>query len=248
MFGNLGDNVASLVLTAVILIACLMAALMITPVFLLAGAAYVGGRLYLESPARAERLAHAETMTLYQHALAGRVHMDDAAIDAALSAHWPPSTPDQLLTQLLDVARALYEAEGLSPDIPPPPVLCNTVEGGRYRDLLAKQGQARNDPQMLKAALEVISQSLAPVAKAVPSMDGDVLVGVSQFLTPHGPIIDQIVGPFFADNGYNHFKGIREQLDRNLQQTHRTNPVYPRDYRGDDAVDTYLSGTVLRDL
>lgn len=246
--GNLSDQISSLVISAIIVGMMLMAALMITPFFLIGAAGYVGVRLYLESPARAERLAQEETARLYQHALAGQTRLTDDEIDVALSAHWPSTTPDQLRTQLLDVGRTLFEAEGLSPDIPPPPVLCNTVEGGRYRDLLAKQGQARNDPQMIRSALDVISQALAPVAKAAPPMQGDVLVSVSQFLTPHNLIIDQIVTPFFADSGYNHFKELRQQLDNNLRQTHRTNPVFPRDYRGDDAVDIYLKGTPLRDL
>ncbi|WP_342069773.1 type IV secretory system conjugative DNA transfer family protein [Yoonia algicola] len=248
MGGNLSDQVSGLVISVIIVGVLLMAALMITPFFLLGAGAYVGVRLYLESPARAERLAKEETMRLYQHAMSGRVGLSDYEIDKALSAYWPASTPDPLRIQLLDVGRALFQAEGLSPDIPPPPALCNTVEGGRYRDLLAKQGQARNDPQMLKAALDVISQALAPIAKAAPPMKGDVLVSVSQFLTPHNAVIDEIVSPFFQDNGYNHFKDLRQQLDNNLRQTHRTNPVFPRDYRGDDAVDTYLKGTLLRDL
>ncbi len=245
---NLTDAVVSLSITAIIMGFLVAAAVFVTPFFLLGLAAYIGGRLYLESPARAERKAKEETMTLYQHALSGQVQMSDEDVDAALSAHWPTATPNQLRAQLLAAGRALFAAEGLSPDIPTPPVLCNTVEGGRYRDLLAKQGQARNDPQMIKAALDVISQALAPVAKAAPPMDGEVLVSISQFLTPHHLVVEQIISPFFQDSGYNHFKDLRDQLDHNLLQTHRTNPVFPRDYRGDDAVETYLKGTMLHDL
>ena len=243
-----GDLFGGLVGAAIIVIGLLLAAAIITPLFLIGVAAYVAFRLWNESPARAERLARAETMRLYTHAQRGQVQFSDDAIDLALSQRWPVSTPEPLRAQLLAAGRALFADEGLSPDIPPPPELCNTVEGGRYRDLLAKQGQARNDPQMLQAALEVISQALAPVAKAAPPMAGDVLVSVSQFLTPHNLVVDQIVTPFFQDNGYNHFKALRQQLDHNLRQTHRTSPIYPRDYRGDDAVDAYLKGTILRDL
>ena len=248
MNSNWSDSAASIVMASLIIGGIFLLAVIVTPVLLIGIPAYVGFRLWRENPARAERLAKAETLSLYQHAMAGQVQLSGPEIDAALSQHWSSQTPDPLRIQLLGVGRALFEAEGLSPDIPPLPRLCNTVEGGRYRDLLAKQGQARNDPQMLRAALDVISQALAPVAKSAPPMGGKVLVSVSQFLTPLGPVIDQIVSPFFADNGYNHFKNLRQQLDHNLRQTHRTNPVFPRDYRGDDAVGTYLGGTLLRDL
>lgn len=242
------DATTAILVISMILAGLVMMAIVLTPLVLVGVPAYVGFRLWRDSPARAERLAAAETMTLYQHALTGQVALTDPEIDTALAAHWPDSTPDALRIQLVAVGRAIYEAEGLTPDIPPPPVLCNTVEGGRYRDMLAKQGQARNDPQMRLAALDVISHSLAPVAQAAPAMSSDVLVSVSQFLTPPGPIIEQIVAPYFAENGYSHFKALRGQLDANLLQTHRTNPIYPADYKGDDAVDTYLKGTVLREL
>jgi len=79
-------------------------------------------------------------------------------------------------------------------------------------------------------------------------MEGDVLVSVEQFLSPAGPAVDQIITPFFADTGYNHFKALRDQLDRNLRDTHRTNPIYPSDYKGDDAAEAYLKGTQLLEL
>jgi hypothetical protein len=243
-----GDLFGGLVGTAIIVIGLLLAAAIITPLFLIGIGGYVTFRLWNESPARAERLARDETMRLYSHAVRGQVQLTDYEIDAALSERWPVTTPEPLKIQLLEVGRAIFADEGLSPDIPPPPELCNTVEGGRYRDLLAKQGQARNDRNMITSALGLISQALAPIAHAAPPMQGDVLVSMQQFLTPLGPIVDQVITPFFADNGYNHFKALRQILDANLRQTHRTNPIYPRDYKGDDAVDTYLSGTKLADL
>lgn len=243
-----GDLFGGLVGTAVIVIGLLLAAAIITPLFLIGIAGYVAFRLWNESPARAERLAHAETMRLYNHALRGQVQLSADEVDAALSERWPATTPDPLRVQLLQVGRAVFADEGLSPDIPSPPELCNTVEGGRYRDQLAKQGQARNDPNMLISALGVISEALAPIARAAPPMRGDVLVSMEQFLTPLGPTVDQVITPFFADDGYNHFKALRQVLDGNLRQTHRANPIFPRDYKGDDAVDAYLSGTKLADL
>ncbi|WP_299602580.1 type IV secretory system conjugative DNA transfer family protein [uncultured Tateyamaria sp.] len=248
----MGRDVAELAFgligTALIVLGLLFAAAIITPLFLIGIAAYVGIRLWYESPTRLERLAYEETMQLYRHAQAGQVHLSEDEVNARLSAAWSTQTPNVLSEQLLEAGRALIAAEGLNPDIPPLPALCNTVEGGRYRDLLARLGQARNDRHMLLSALDTISEALAPIANAAPPMNGDVLVPMSQFLTPLGPNIEAVVAPFFEDTGYNHFKSLRERLDYNLRQTHRTNPVYPSEYKGDDAVATYLSGTLLADL
>jgi hypothetical protein len=223
-------------------------AIIVTPLFVLGAVAYVAFRLYNENPRVLERQARAETMVLYNHALAGNVQLTPDEIDAALCRHWPPDTPEPLLLQLLQIGHALFADEGLSPDIPPPPALCNTVEGARYRDQLARIGQARGDRLMAMSALDMISQSLATIAKAVPPLSGDVLVGIPQFLHPLGQAVEAVIAPFYADNDYRHFQGLRERLNANLDRTHRTAPVFPRDYKGDDVVDAYLQGTRLKQL
>lgn len=243
-FGEFGATIFG----AAIIGGLLILALILTPIALIGIPAYIGFRLWRDSPARAERLMAVETMTLYQHALAGLVVLSEKEIDEALSKHWPDDTPEPLALQLRLIGRNLFKAEGLSPEIPPPPALCNTVEGGRYRDQLARIGQARHDRVMLLAALDAISLSLAPIARAAPSIEADVLVDIKQFLHPLGNVVQQVIAPYFADTDYNHFKALRERLDQNLQRTHRTQPIFPADYKGDDVVDTYLAGTPLRDL
>jgi len=235
-------------LTFVILAMVLAIALMVSYVALIAIPGYIGYRLYTENPRRLERLAREETQVLYNHAVAGTVRLSENEIDTALSQHWPPDMPGSLEVQLLDVGKAIFQQEGLSPDVPPLPALCNTVEGARYRDMLAKAGQARSDRVMVMSALEIISQALAPIANAVPPIEGDVLVEVTQFTHPLGQTVQNVVAPFFADNDYMHFTALRQRLDTNLSATHRTNPVYPVDYKGDDVIDTYLRGTYLKDL
>lgn len=226
----------------------LILAFVVTPVLLVGIPAYVVFRLWRESPARLERLARDETMILYNHAVSGSVRLTDQEIETALTRQWPPDLPAPLRLQLVDIGRALFEAEGLSPDIPPLPALCNTVEGARYRDMLAKAGQARSDRVMSTQALEIISQALSPIARAVPPIEGDVLVEVTQFTHPVGQAVQNVIAPFYAETDYMLFKTLRSQLDANLQSTHRTNPVFPSDYKGDDVVDTYLRGTHLKEL
>jgi hypothetical protein len=236
------------ILGAAIIAGLLTMALILTPFALIGIPAYIGYRLWRDSPARAERLMHEETMVLYNHAVAGRVTLSDDEITAALSQHWPIDVPDALAYQLRQIGLGLYQAEGLSPEVPPPPALCNTVEGGRYRDQLARIGQARRDRVMLLSALEAISLSLAPIAHAAPAIDSDVQVDIKQFLHPLGAAVQDVIAPFFDDTDYNHFKALRERLDQNLQRTHRTQPIFPADYKGDDVVDMYLAGTQLREL
>ena len=242
-----GDILSSILAIAVLVLAVILAYL-VSYIALIAIPAYFLYRIYIEHPKRLERLAREETETLYNHALAGRVRLTEAEINQGLCQHWAPDVPSSLKVQLLDVGRALFDQEGLSPDIPPIPALCNTIEGARYRDMLAKRGQARSDRVMVTIALDIISQALAPIANAVPSIEGDVLVGVTQFTHPLGQTVENVVAPFFQDNDYMLFKGLRAKLDANLSSTHRTNPIYPSEYKGDDVVDTYLRGTHLKTL
>lgn len=91
-------------------------------------------------------------------------------------------------------------------------------------------------------------RALAPIAKAVPLIEGDVLVEVTQFTHPLGQAVQNVIAPFFQDNDYALFKSLRRRLDANLAATHRTNPIYPVDYKADDVVDIYLRGTPLAEL
>ncbi|WP_323771755.1 helicase HerA domain-containing protein [Antarctobacter sp.] len=226
----------------------LLLTIVLTPIVLVVVPTYIGIRLYRQSPARLERLAREETETLYRHALAGQAQLTDEEIEYALMRHWPPDVPDPLRVQLLQIGRAILDDEGLTPEVPPLPALCNTVEGARYRDQLARFGQARNDRVMVLSALDAISESLAIIARSAPPIEGDVLVEVTQFVHPLGQAVEAIIAPFFADNDYQHFKRLRTQLDTNLQSTHRSQPIFPRDYKGDDVVEVFLKGTRLKEL
>lgn len=248
MAGRASESFGGLILTLLILALILILAVFVSALALFAVPAYVGFRLWKESPKRLERLARDETLVLYNHALAGTVDLSEAETEEALSRHWPADLPPSLRIQLLDVGKSLFKQEGLSSKIPLLPALCNTVEGARYRDRLAKVGQARNDPVMVAEAMETISQALAPIADAVPSIEGDVLVEVTQFTHPLGQTVQNVIAPFFADSDYMLFRDLRQQLNANLTATHRSNPVYPVDYKNDDLIDTYLRGTPLKDL
>ena len=242
------DAMSEIMVVLILLAVVLGLALLLTPLFVIAVPAWVGYRLVAQSATLAEWSARRDTMALYRRARKGQVRLSDLEIDQALAARFPPDVPDSLRVQLLEIGRALFAAEGLSVEVPPPPALHNTVEAARYRDMLARIDQARTDRTMSLQALTIISDALAPIANAVPPIDGDVLVEVTQFTQPLGQTVQNVVAPFFQENDYMLFKALRERLDANLQSTHRTNPIYPADYKSDDVVDTYLRGTHLKEL
>lgn len=241
------ENASGLTMVFILALMCLLA-IVLTPLFLVGIPAYVAYRLYRDSPWRHERIARQETFALYNHALSGTVDLSDTQINAALMQRWSEDTPAPLRIQLLEIAREIFAREDLMPDIPPPPALCNTVEAARYRDRLARIGQARHDEALVLSAAEKVSRALAPIAAAAPSIESDVLVEIRQFLEPIGATIEQIITPFFEESDTTLFKDLRTQLDFNLRKTHRTEPVFPSDYKGADAIGTYLKDTPLKQI
>ena len=248
MSRNPFDAMSELIIVLILLVIVFGLALLLTPAFFVAVPVWVAYRLWRQSPYLAERIARRETMTLYRHAKRGRVQLSEADIETALASRFPPDVPESLKLQLIEIGKAIFADEGLDPDIPPPPALHNSVEAARYRDRLARIDQARGDRTMSLSALEIISKALAPIARAVPPVEGDVLVEVTQFTQPLGQTVQNVIAPFFQENDYRHFKALRERLDANLAATHRTNPVLPVDYKGAEIVDTYLLGTHLKEL
>lgn len=220
-------------------------AIFITPFALAGFGFYLAYRLYRDSPARAERLAREETMVLYEAALARRDTLSAADIDRELSHHLPSGLAAEMRDQLLVIGRALFADEGLAADVPPPPALCNTIEGARYRDMIARLGQGRADRHMSVSALHTISECLAVIATAAPRVPREVTVPIGHFLDHPGAVVSAVIGPFFAPNDYNHFKALRERLNQNLNATHRTTPIFPADWRGENVAEIYLTGTPL---
>ncbi|AUH34654.1 hypothetical protein [Paracoccus tegillarcae] len=238
------DTSAGLIFLAV----CLALSFLALPFLFVGVVGYVSFRLYRDSPARRERLARQETKALYQHALSGPVVLSPEDIDAALSSHWPKRTPEPLRSDLLAIGRELFAAEGLAPDIPSPPASLNSVEGARYRDRLSRLGRARHDRELSQSVLDTISESLAVIAKAVPQIERDTLIDISQFLLPAGAAVQAIIAPFFRERDDPQFRALRVRLEANLAATNRSNPVLPQQYKGDDAPAVYLTGTPLLPL
>ena len=98
-----------IVIGAVILGLLVRVAILLTPVLLVGVPAYIGYRVWYDSPARAEKIARQETEALYNYAMSGRVVLTEAEIQRALTKHWPVDMPNALRIQLLELGRGLLK-------------------------------------------------------------------------------------------------------------------------------------------
>ncbi|PHP65442.1 hypothetical protein CSC94_18965 [Zhengella mangrovi] len=243
------DNMAEgAMMATVFVVVILLIGFFVAPVALVGIPAYLGYRLYRDSPRRHERIAREQTETLLAAVRDADAHLSEDEIRRALLAEVPAKTPRVVQDQLVEVGRRLFEAEHMDAAIPPPPPLHNTIEGARYRDMISRVAQAGMDRKMAMTALASISKSLGVVAREVPPMDGELLVPITHFLDRPHQVVEDVVAPFFELNDYNHFKALRERLDANLAETNRTKPIWPLDYKGDNPAEVYLKGTALFDL
>lgn len=209
---------------------------------------YVAVRLYLESPSRKERIARRHTIELYEAATRQLIGSETSNLEHRLGQYLSDDLPETVRRQLIAIGVDIFAAEGLATDIPPPPPICNSLEGARYRDMLARVGQVRGDPEMAASAARMIATSLALVAQYSTREEGEIHIPIVANIPDLNAAVEDVALPFFEENAYFHFRTLRDQLDANLQATHRTNPVYPKDYAGRDVVGTYLQGTPLRHL
>ncbi|MEM7212985.1 MAG: ATP-binding protein [Pseudomonadota bacterium] len=204
---------------------------------------YIGYRLYIDSPKRKERVAREHTIALYEAATRKLIGHQDFDLERHLGRHLPDWLPETVYRQLIAIGQDIFAAEDLTIDIPEPPPICNSLEGARYRDMLARVGQTRGDPKMSETAAHMISACLESVARFSTREEGEIHIPIVANIPDLNAAVESAILPFFQENEYFHFRTLRDQLDANFRATHRTNPVFPTEYTGKDVIGTYLAGT-----
>lgn len=86
------------------------------------------------SPHRLEKLARKQTMTLYEVAKA--TYPEVVPLRATFAQFEYNGEPPEVYEPILAVGIDLWRLESFDLLIPEPPVMCNSIEGGRYRDQL----------------------------------------------------------------------------------------------------------------
>ena len=114
-------------------------------------AAGFGGWCYyrwqFKSPAALERQAKEHTRELYQAAInQNRNVPDKIEWGKGVYRRMPSNIPDDLADLMLESALTLYDVENFDVEIPPPPTVCNSIEGARYRDFLSGLSSKLSSP------------------------------------------------------------------------------------------------------
>jgi hypothetical protein len=182
-----------------------------------------------------------------------------------------------ILSAMLHVADALYEAEELDNALLQSQPLPESLEGARYRDRLtayiAKVGDEQTIPLMQAAVREsfaAIANALPPAAlqpaedlvHAVEAQAQTTSIRLLDLLTSVPAVVEEAVLPFYRPALVERqlFAEIRDRLDRNLcavsglpfGATNRESPdlVLPAKFKGDpqEVPQLYLSGTPFIEL
>ena len=218
------------------------------------------------SPAALEKQAQEHTHQLYNALVSQRREVpSDVDFGKAIVRALPESLHEELSDRMIEVILELYDAEGFEQDIPPPPAVCNSLEGARYRDFLSSQSAKLNSLEAARIAERVIVDAFESFHYAIPDLtegeDNLFTLPLSYFLGERiGQGIESLILPFFTEETIqlNLFSRLREQLERNThevseipytpQNRNHADLAYPIDYEGDYVVYRYLKQTPLLDI
>lgn len=250
-----------LAVAATALIAVLVIGAFTLP-FILA-AVFIGSAIYkhYHSPQKQEERVAEQTRLLYMKA---KAHFDPVLdkhdFGGAVYERTPSILPDKLADNLLVMALELYDLESFN-ELPPPPAICNSIEGARYRDFLSAQ-MAKQNTNAVGLAVDCIVESTTQFYNELPSIptEGNLgTVSFSDFARNKPQLIQALIFGLYSGEASTNglFKSVRNQLNNNLcdlsgiprNEPDHSDLIMPEDYDGDeDIIEAYLKHTPLIDV
>lgn len=220
-------------------VATLTLMILITPYVLLIGGAGTLGYAWYHSPKRNERVAREHTLALYEATLRVAKPID---LDYLIDHHTPRGWPESIRQQLRPILYQLLAEDVVSSTVPEPPVICNSVEGARYRDQLAKIGQQGRGSGQAEEAVAIALEAVRVFGEFFPYEEGEVFADINYCIEHPHQVVQDIILAFYDESNYRPFKRLKEQLDRNY---HELRQQMPTEYKHGDVVERYLKGTPL---
>lgn len=194
---------------------------------------------------------------------------------AKLLAAWNDKLPlSPLFNRLIQIASTLYAANGFDPLAPPSPLAPDAIGMGRYRDEILSGLRTANDASRILAIIHAtLCASFSELVRKLPSSslatcdaintidEPQPLFRVSLLDMVRNPkqTVADLILPFQAPDvaAYKLFRGLREQLSRNLYEAsgqHDPAPahklIHPYEHSGtpQQVVKAYLGYTPLQYL
>jgi hypothetical protein len=221
-------------LGSIILVVALMFAVAAVPFFAV--------KMWRENPVRLEREAGELNQLLYQKVLEGSleaISLNDTynILAKELPAHFSVEARVHLT---VTAAKTLLMADLLQ-DVPKPPPIANSVEGGRYKDRLERMSVA--SPTAVREVLELFAKILGMVGTIAPE-DGtsSAEVPAKYFVRDVGELVQDIIELIFSNPL---LSTLQQKLDANLEAEKQ---VMPKDSNSADIVRAYFKGTPLVNL
>lgn len=225
-------------LFAALLLGVLLSLIFILP--MLAVAAVPFGALVLlwrwidNSEARQEWKSRKHTLQLYNQ-VQGQPLPKREVIEVTLKEYLEPCTDE-----FVAIGTELVLNELASGEIPPPPAICNSIEGGKYRDMLSKMGAQNN--QHTGQIIGTVVESLNTLLPSLPHEPSPLSQPASQVLGDQLPqALTEVILPYYKSDEFN---SLKKTLNDNLERA----PCLPHDYKEDDAVEVFLRNTILYHL
>ena len=217
---------------------------------------------YVNSPSQLEERAKAQAQELYKKALELLgTPMSKEEFGKAVYNRLPHMN-EAIVNELLYVVLSVYDIENFTV-VPPPPPVCNSIEGARYRDEMSALLARMSSPHTAQIAAEALAVGFTRFVNELPALPekGDLATIPLAQMVPNLPdLVETLALTFYGTDATRAglFVRMREQLDRNLCElsglpfTHanRESPdlIMAKDYKGDDPVWDYLKGTPLTDV
>lgn len=263
--GAVGIVIAAIACVTLVLVAVI--GLVALPIGIGAFITYKLYLVYYYSDSYQEKRAREHTCDLYRSAQRTSDALPNEAefVDGVLSRLRLEHVPTNLRHDLIDATRAFYKAERFRSEIPPPPAVCNSIEGAKYRDFLSIHSAKVTNPATARIAQDVIAEAWAALLAHLPPLsqgdDASFVVPITHFIKePLGEVVEDVVLPFFEDEARDLglFASVRTTLMRNMHDAsgvpflpeHSNHPklILPRKYKGEDVLYAYLIGTPLLSL
>jgi hypothetical protein len=230
-----------LVIVAGMIVAFLFSAAVMLPILAVCSVLFGGVYFYYRSPGYLEKKAREHTLALYHEACA-KYRAESPADLAAKIVEAVPATP--IAPRIGVAAYEILVAEGIA-GIPEPPLVCNSLEGARYRDKLSRMTEFPSPDR----AREVLVKAFTEFIYSLPSLseDGPFSIPLIELVESPGTAIEALVLPLYDEDGL--FVSLKRRLDHNaVQASGGKRMLLPTEYKGDNIAYTYLKDTPLLPL